>query len=443
MIDITAHPIRTIAFLLVASALSFLILKPDILYIGGLFILLLSISLFVMPKYYILFWLMFAALSGKISVPGYDITSYGVMNLIFLPVLTIKVLIHHRRDLLEFPTWKSYLLLLTGFFISIWYSPVLLLAIRKYCNFVIPFLFGVLMVGFFTKQNVLNRYMKITAAAVGVMAITDIVMYYLGSWILEDRGIFRATGISGHPNDEALFLNINLAVTLSLALSLRNKREKIFYSLISLVCVLSIILTFSKTGYIMIALTVFLVPLLAMAKNKNFWPIFPICGLVLLLSVVLFSYYQKFISYRLADQSTFISRVEIWQGVIPRFYEHPFFGNGFMSSEEMVRRLFPQSGGWVVLASTHNLFIRILVEAGIVGLLCFLIGYLSMFRYGLKVFWGSKDTVTVGLATGFLVFSLTILVYSIVGDSFFTPMVNLYFWFYFSFMVCFFKIEKI
>ncbi len=431
---------RILITLIIACCFSLIILKLHLFSIGVVLALFFTFAILLNPKYYILFWLMIAAISNKVVIPEYDVTSYGVMNLLFLPVLTFKIFYDYRKEFFQYPVWKQYSLFLLLLFISIWYSPEpYLMGIRKYCNFIIPLLFSVLFIGTIKDYSLLKRYLKLMLIAVAIMGIVGTIMYYSGKWVVNDMGsILRAEGVLGQPNSYALFLNMNLAIALSLAIFVKNKKEKILYYILSLIIIFSLIPTFSKAGYIGLLLVLLLVTFLTCLKRNTFTPLILFLFLLILIGSIIFIKYQYTVSYRLVHNESFDCRTIIWKSTIHKFFEHPFIGNGFRSSMDMVRYLGP----YRELFSTHNLFLQILLEMGIIGLIAFFIAYFSMLKYVIKVFFQTKHQYTNALAIGFIAFFISAFVHSYSGDSFLTPMVNLYVWFYFSFLICFYRLEK-
>lgn len=215
--------------LMVGFLIASLILGFQLLSIGIISALFLAACIFFNPKYFILFWLVFAAVSDKITFPEYGITSYGLLNLLFLPFLAFKVFLNFRQEFLRYPARNFYLLFLSLIFLSIWYSPQpYIMGIRKYCNFIIPFLISILMVGILRYERELKWFLMIMLISVAAIGILSTVMYYLQHWVVFLEEIPRATGLLYWPTDYAFFLNINLAIPLSLAILLKKEARKSF-----------------------------------------------------------------------------------------------------------------------------------------------------------------------------------------------------------------------
>jgi O-antigen ligase len=283
----------------------------------------------------------------------------------------------------------------------------------------------------------LKRYLKVTLISAAIIGIAGTVMFCLGKWVVF-IGVPRATGVLGWPNDYALFLNINAAMALALALLLKNKRDKILYLFIFLILVFSVIPTITKGAYLTLFLVLLLISMLVTLKTKSVYPVLVAFLTLAATSAYILTSYSDSIFYRLTHNHSFYLRIEIWESLLHKFFEHPIIGNGFMASLSMVGSLTPYND----LTSTHNLYLRILLETGILGLIAFLSAYFAMFGYALKIFLKSKQRYTQALAAGFAGSFTAVIINSFTENAFFTPMINLYVWFYFSFLVCAYNLGK-
>jgi O-antigen ligase len=301
------------------------------------------------------------------------------------------------------------------------------------------------MVGTLRYEKEIERFLKVMLISVAIMGILGTVMYYLHRGVVIIEEIPRAAGLLWWPNDYAFFLNMNLAVPLSLVFLLEKRSTKIFYGILALIILVSIIPTMSKAGYIGALMILLGVPFMLTLKKRNLKPL-TIVGLfvVAILFALSLSGYSQFLSYRLSNQETFESRVDIWKGVMHKFYEHPIIGNGFLSSEGIVKSLgFESADPSEMETSTHNLYLMLLLDTGIIGTLSFMLFYFSLLVYALRIFLRSSDQFTAGVSVGFVVSSATILVMSFSEKSFFNSIQYMYFWFSLSFLICFHKREPV
>lgn len=407
--------------------------------IGIVLVLLVALCILIKPKYYILFWLCITPISNTIDIPGFEMTSYGLMNLLFLPILLVKIFFNYKKNFLKIPAFKSYFLFIFVVFAGIFYSSEpYFMGIRKWINFVIPVFFGVLMTNVLKEKNVLEKYLKTTLISVAIISTIGTIMYSNHKWILYLEGIPRAAGVIGHPNDYAFFLSMNLTIAISLAIMVTKKKDRILFLIIASAIAISIVPTFSKSAYLATSVSIFLVSILISLKYKTIRHLI-IISLITLLSIgILMSIFSDIILLRLSNHGTLETRENIWKSVIHKFYEHPLIGNGFMSSFDMVQYLSPYRD----LTSTHNLYLKILLESGIIGMATFLLFYFTALKYAFSVLTVSNKKYTVAIAVGLIAFSISSLLYSMTGIAFLSPIINLFYWFYFFFLIGFCKLEN-
>lgn len=431
---------KNIQFLLIIALAVFcgLMLSYHKTWVVGFFAVILAFCVINLgPKYYIIFWLIFAGISNKIMISDYGITTYGAINLLFLPPLAFEVVRNYWKYRIKLPNFRPYLFFLCIVFASIWYSQTeYLTGIRKFSNFIIPPLFCILTINTIKNRNLLIWCIRLTLISTSIMGIVGTAMFYLGEWIVYVR-IPRATGVLGWPNEWALFLSINLAVSFSLVIVLKEIKEKLFYGSLSVIFILSIIPTFSKSGYISSAVIFILIALLYFLKSRDVLPLFMIFLFLALIIAITIFFYSKIIFHRLGDSGSFEVRLIMWDSIFFKFLEHPILGNGFRSSN----RIMEYYSAFPTLRGTHNLFFRFLLEIGLVGLIAFLWAYISMIIFALKVLFQTEKSYVTGLSIGFITAIIGSFIFSMTDNAFLQPMINLYAWFYFSFLICFHNLK--
>lgn len=109
--------------------------------------------------------------------------------------------------------------------------------------------------------------------------------------------------------------------------------------------------------------------------------------------------------------NSLLGRLNIWSGEIQTFLEKPLFGHGFgytLSSQEK---------------ASHNDFLRMLVETGVIGFLALVVLVITLIRFSVKVARGRAD-----LPLGFLGLSLAYAVQSLASNNMGKGAYQLYFW---------------
>lgn len=114
------------------------------------------------------------------------------------------------------------------------------------------------------------------------------------------------------------------------------------------------------------------------------------------------------------------TRIELWQTAISMFKSSPLIGNGFNSFRALGYR------------DTHNIYMKMLAELGIIGLLSFLYLCLSAFITSWKLFRHSRDDLFKGLGLGFATCVIALMVTNTFGDRWSYLPLGAYFWIIFG-----------
>jgi len=111
-------------------------------------------------------------------------------------------------------------------------------------------------------------------------------------------------------------------------------------------------------------------------------------------------------------------RIQVWNQSMDLFSGNPVTGIGFNT--------FPYLG--FVLGDSHNLYVKILLEQGVIGLAIFfaIIGF--AFMNGWKLFTKSKDDFFKGLGLGFCMCIISLLISNFFGDRWTYQPLGAYFW---------------
>jgi len=189
------------------------------------------------------------------------------------------------------------------------------------------------------------------------------------SWFVEigGRTIMRAIGLFPDPHMLAFFLGMTLPLVLAMLFGTKSRKKLLF----CIFCVLlaALALTFSRGGYVGVA-TSFLVMLvlgwrrLGVGAKAFVSSVFFILAIAVLLTPV---YGRLFSSFDLSEGSN-SGRLAIWAQSLAQVKNNPILGVGLGNYPLSIN--FAQDYRSAV--TSHNLFLDILVETGIFGLLSWL-----------------------------------------------------------------------
>ena len=288
--------------------------------------------------------------------------------------------------------------------------------IQNWKNFcLMPVLF------FITLNTVTDK--KWVWRTVAVMCLTIVLMdVYLVrqlSWYTDiiSRTKVRGTFFYLGPNEVAAFYTQYTVLLMGLYFFMKKGIKKLILLGIILINIFCVLFLFSRAAYLALAVGMFF---LFAIKNKKL--------LVPLLLVVV--YWQVALPQKVQDrilETTDVYgeldraselRLIVWQNAIDLFYESPIIGMGY--------GVFSESG--FVVGDAHNIYLRILAEQGLVGLMIFLILLFVLFVQGIKLFLGGDDDPSRGLGLGFFMCIIVLMVNNMFGDRWTYTEVSAYLW---------------
>ncbi len=319
----------------------------------------------------------------KISLGSVEFGAGAGLNLAVI-FLALLFRLYDQNSFKANPAIKWWALYLFFLFIAACHSPYLGSAIRSlidnatyFAMFMLPFLIV-------KSQKDFNYWIKIIALSFVIPVVVgniDLLVWHGRHFA--DSGQ-RIAGSFGHPNILAYFLAFGLTFYFYMT------RSKLF--------------KFSRLmSFFIIALMVNMLVLLFATKTRNAWIAcfigFFIYGLlrdrkfVLILLVItpmamlIPSVHQRVVN--VFDSSTAVDadyhglnsyewRLEMWKSCIPMILQRPLQGYGLTS-------FMPMSAEFSTVGTegAHNVYLELLFETGIFGLLSFVIMFLSL----LKIFW--------------------------------------------------------
>ena len=102
-----------------------------------------------------------------------------------------------------------------------------------------------------------------------------------------------------------------------------------------------------------------------------------------------------------ADDETLGHRLPIWEATFPIIYENPWFGNGASGYEANIMQKLTK------FRATHNIYLWVLVETGIVGSFAFLLLMFRLGRAALMVNRTIKSPIFLSIWFSYMVFFFT------------------------------------
>lgn len=218
--------------------------------------------------------------------------------------------------------------------------------------------------------------------------------------MIETRKHLLSIAPIGHINHTAMYIATLLTLNLSCLYFLRgNKLRSIILSTFFLLSVVSLFLTRARSSILGFIIFLIILPIIFKSKEKKIVMAILILILLILTAIIMYNPLRMEIFYP-------SKRPQIWMDAIGVFFKYPVTGIGFNQYS------FWQSHTNII-KHTHNLFLDILVQSGIIGFVSvsiIFLGVINILMYAKKYLideyskacWiAAVGALTITLTTGF------------------------------------------
>jgi putative inorganic carbon (hco3(-)) transporter len=238
------------------------------------------------------------------------------------------------------------------------------------------------------------------------------------SYQVRDAGPMGYAGVNGLAAFEAMVLSF----LLGFYGSLKKWLPRILVAGLMVTCVYCLLYTFSRGGYVGL-----LAGMVVTGLFKSRWLIPVAFVMVLAWQSFLPVSVQERINMTTEDaamgqqlDSSAEDRLVLWHDGLELFKRNPVSGTGFDTYSSMGR-----VGGY---RDTHNYYIKILAEMGVIGLLLYLAVLWKMAATGVGLFRATSDPFWRGIALGFIAMLGSIIVANLFGDRWTYQQLDGYIW---------------
>jgi len=227
------------------------------------------------------------------------------------------------------------------------------------------------------------------------------------------KGTFQFLG----PNEVAAFFNESTIILLSVFYAVKKGKYKWLLLILILLNLYCVIFLYSRGAYAGLMIGMFI--LFAIKDKKLLIPLFLVLVLwqsVLPQNVVDRIKETKTVSGQLDESSQ--RRIDIWQQAFGYFKSNPIVGIGFGSFRHL----------GLDLGDTHNIYVKILTEQGLLGIIIFLFTIFIFLKEGWQLYQKGDDELSKALGLGFVCCIFVMMVNNLFGDrwSYLEP--NAYLW---------------
>lgn len=293
------------------------------------------------------------------------------------------LLAHNSGEL--FPEWIRLVTLL-GFFLL---AVNTLNSTRNLHTFLVILMISGLLMSLMAVLQVLLPSMQV-AEAWRTLGSADVA--FIDQESLQGEAAVRASGTAGHSNWLAMALLLILPLNAYWWGVSKTARLKVFIAAMTGIEVVALVLTYTRTGLVIgvvLAALLLLKRLVRMSALRIFAFLFACVVAWVLLPQ---PYKERVLNPRQYTQSRSVqSRLELQEAAARYAVQNPVFGlgpGGF--GTEFVRensrtaatmRLFVNKLGWqAIFIGTHNMYLQVASDMGLVGLFFFLAFYLTLLR---------------------------------------------------------------
>lgn len=227
-----------------------------------------------------------------------------------------------------------------------------------------------------------------------------------------------------NPNNLGAFLVLALFPIIMLAIYEKNKIKKSIYSLISMIIVVDIVLTWSRNAFIGVAIGAVILAIIFT------WKLIFIIG-----PAVVISLFIPKISHRILDianSSQNESRIYLWKTALKMIKEHPVLGVGngnYVSLYDTYVKKYPElKYPWFTHRPSHNSYLKVTSELGILGIVSFVCMLVFSLLRVKQAASSAKDKFYRYFCTGIFASMVGFYFMNISDNLFFVPKTTAYFW---------------
>ena len=294
-----------------------------------------------------------------------------------------------------------------------------------------PLLYFIIVNDIYNERQI-NRIISAILIMGGLFGIYGILQYNgidFSFWI-GNYGRGKVFGLFGNVGYFAEYLILPLPIAISLFLVSKNKTIKILLLIGILTMASTITLTFTRTSYLSLVISfIFMLLLFVISRGKRLFKenkkifIVILTAIVLIVSLfviptslnekgtILSKIKERVSISQLGSEFSTGRRVAIWKYTIPMIKDYPLLGSGIGSfkynSLRYQAKFFDQGDNralypYGVADKTHNEYLQLGAELGIIGLIIFIWLIFAYFNYGLKILKREKDRYKQGVIIGLM-----------------------------------------
>lgn len=312
-------------------------------------------------------------------------------------------------------------------------------AVPELVRFYAAFALFVLVINVVTSRRRVASITTALALAAG-LATAYGILQRLGLDPARWRSQDRLLSFFGNANFFAAFLIAVTPVFICRLLGSRQRAPAFAYGALSLVCVLCLVLTFTRAAWIgfgvafvfMVAAVLGFSSLSARARRSVVIVVVALAAVAAIMGAAVPEARRRLVSAFRPQTGTAKARLVIWEGALKLSARKPILGSGLGQFRVLIPRTrdprYLDYGVSFVTLHAHNEYLEVLAETGVVGLAAFLALLVLLFRHVLRATRETRDHALRLTAIGFLSGSLALLVSNAFSVNMRWPTGTFFFW---------------
>ncbi|MBQ4110505.1 MAG: O-antigen ligase family protein [Clostridia bacterium] len=322
---------------------------------------------------------------------------YGLGIAVILFALYVVVLLSGRNFSYRISELNIGLLIfmfMTAVSVFISYAPRD--SFRVFLFFITAYIFMFVISGSIKEENTLHKFLGLVYLTVQITAVICIIQGIIGveaDAVLTDmttnEGLpGRAFSTLENPNNYAEFLVMFFPFCWAFSLNIDNKGKRKAALCGLALPVIAIALTYSRSGWVSIALGVLTLIIFYDIKYLPYLIMAGIAAIPFLPQSIM----QRLLTLGSMEDTSNAYRVYIWNGTIDMMKD--FWLRGIGMGTKTFQKLYPlYSDYWSKLAPhSHMLFLQVLAETGIIGVVAFLWFWVDFIKKSVTIYIKNKVT---------------------------------------------------
>ncbi len=367
-----------------------------------------TVTIYFMPYLGIVFVIVSIPFEGEVCVNGFHFYPLEVIMGILISVYIFKIIVKKSNDYKNMKLVFYYLPFMICILLSSLKFIELSSTIKENVRWLELIVIYFLTINLVTDQKKLRVILYSIFLTTVVVSICGVVNYLEGAEAVKGRpGTFS---FFGHPNALAGYINLTIPVLFCMLMATTFMWERITLICFTILITITWFLTFSKSGWLSLVVTVILIVSFVKVRKKYLFMV-----IILFMSFAIISIssgIKKDFSGRLQFAATYDpleKRILSYPIGFNMVRNDLLFGIGVGNYPLLIKKYTDTAEmGHLITTDLHNLYLQLFVEAGLIGLFAFVFWLTGIIRYLIRAMKSLENyrhyDIFVGLVGGVFVY---------------------------------------